>query len=68
MERLQNIIIEIKETIKENKLLEIAENKYKELLNSPQGNIIVNKLKEIKNMKENINHFLLEEGIIIPQT
>ena len=66
MSHLTNIITEIKDVVNENKKLEKAEDRYDELLNSSEANIIANKLREIKKMKESINHFLLEEGIINP--
>lgn len=66
MSRLTNIISEIKELVTENKILEKIEDRYDELLNSSEANIIANKLSEIKKMKDSINHFLLEEGIINP--
>jgi hypothetical protein len=66
MKRLITIITEIKGVVNENKILEKTEDRYDELLNSPEANSVANKLREIKKMKESINHFLLEEGIIIP--
>lgn len=54
--------------VDDNKILEKTEDKYEELLNSEQENSIAKKLREIKKMKESINIFLLEEGVIIPQS
>jgi len=66
--RLTRVISELKIIVEENKKLEKTEDRYDELLNSEEANKIANKLREIKKMKENINSFLLEEGIIIPQS
>ena len=68
IQRLTGVISELKFVVEENKGLEKTENRYDELLNSSEANNVANKLREIKKMKENINHFLLEEGIIIPQS
>lgn len=66
-DRLDKVILDLKNTINENKRLEQIEDKYEEVLKSEEANRVAEKLRDIKKMKENINIFLADRGIIIPQ-
>ena len=50
-----------------NEKLKNNEEKYDEIVNSQQCNEVAEKLKKIKTVKDNINSFLLKQGIISPQ-
>ena len=63
--RLNEIIVQIKKTVIENKNLEKLEDKYDDLLNSEDANRVANKLRDIKKMKEDIKFFLIDSGLII---
>tara|TARA_A100001015_G_C14577427_1_gene551540 strand:- start:13 stop:429 length:417 start_codon:yes stop_codon:yes gene_type:complete len=67
LENLLEISEQLKHTVSENEKLKNNEEKYDEIVNSQQCNEVAEKLKKIKTVKDNINSFLLKQGIISPQ-
>ena len=67
LENLLEISEQLKHTVSENEKLKNNEEKYDEIVNSQECNDVAEKLKKIKTVKDNINSFLLKEGIISPQ-
>jgi uncharacterized protein YjcR len=63
--RLNEIILQLKKIVIENKHLEKLENKYDDLLKSEDANRVATKLRDIKKMKEDIKFFLIDSGLII---
>ena len=60
LERLKDITKNLKEMVIENQKLK---NDYENMTNSNEYNSVSEKLKEIKEIKEDINHFLRKAGI-----
>lgn len=60
LERLKDITKKLKEIVIENQKLK---NDYENMTNSNEYNSVSEKLKEIKEIKEDINHFLRKAGI-----
>lgn len=60
LERLKDITKNLKEIVIENQKLK---NDYENMTNSNEYNSVSEKLKEIKEIKEDINHFLRKAGI-----
>ena len=60
LERLKDITKKLKDVVIENQKLK---NDYENIINSDEYNSVSEKLKEIKEIKEDINHFLRKAGI-----
>tara|TARA_B100001057_G_C22737935_1_gene906573 strand:+ start:867 stop:1259 length:393 start_codon:yes stop_codon:yes gene_type:complete len=60
LERLKDITKKLKDVVIENQKLK---NDYENIINSDEYNSVSKKLKEIKEIKEDINHFLRKAGI-----
>ncbi len=60
LERLKDITKKLKEIVIENQKLK---NDYENMTNSNEYNSVSEKLKELKEIKEDINHFLRKAGI-----
>jgi flagellin-specific chaperone FliS len=66
VDKLENIINELKDVVNENEILKNQDDAYEQILNSENCNKLAEKLRTIKTLKHTISAFLLERGIIIP--
>jgi hypothetical protein len=67
LEDLKGKIQELKEIVNENHKLEQNENRYETLLDSDEYQEVADNLLNIKKLKEDVTHFLSDQGIILPR-
>ena len=65
LEEIKRLTKNIYDICNENKELENEKQEYKDLINSSECIEIVNKLSEIKKVKENLKFFLSKKGIFV---
>ena len=58
---------ELKQLVSENHDLEYTENKYEELLESPEYKDVADDLHTIKKLREEITLFLSDQGVVLPR-
>jgi hypothetical protein len=63
LNKLEKIIPELKNVIKENHELEQSKKEYASLSTSPEAQRIANQMRKIKKLKTNIKFFLQEQGL-----
>tara|TARA_X000000950_G_scaffold289164_1_gene410404 strand:- start:5641 stop:6054 length:414 start_codon:yes stop_codon:yes gene_type:complete len=66
LRRFQELHDELKRIVDENHNIEEQEVRYKELLNSTESKKLASNLREIKQLKDQIRFFLLQEGVAFP--
>lgn len=62
---LKELFASLETVTEENKELVHMKEEYAELVNSEQANKVAKKMRSIRNLKDTINSFLVEKGIIV---
>lgn len=62
---LEELFASLEEVTDENKELMNMKEEYSSLINSEQANKVAKKMRTIRKLKETINSFLVEKGIIV---
>ena len=63
---LQEVVVQVKEVVDENKRLQETGEQFSELLCSEKCNCVAQKLRTLKNIKKDIGTFLDQHGIVVP--
>lgn len=63
LNKLEKLIPDLKNVIKENHELEQSKKEYVSLLESPEAKRIANQMRKIKKLKKDIKFFLQEQGL-----